>query len=149
MRSDAAPPAVIARNTSSRLGRRMETCAPSAAAAGVRSSSSMAARSPCTDAVGRQLAQELAVGVAQFDDVAADARLELVGGALGDDAAAVEHGDAVGEPVGLLEVLRREEDGRAGVGERADDATRAPGGCGCRGRSSARRGRSPARRRRG
>ena len=42
--------------------------------------------------------------------------------ALGGDPAAVEHGDAVGEPVGLLEVLGREEDRGAGAGERADDA---------------------------
>ena len=68
-------------------------------------------------AVGGQLEEELAVGVAEFDDVAADAGLELVGGALGDDATAVEHRDAVGEPVGLLEVLGGEEDGRARVGE--------------------------------
>ncbi len=40
-------------------------------------------------------------------------RLELGGGALGDDAPAVDHGDPVGQPVGLLEVLGGEEHGDA------------------------------------
>ena len=39
--------------------------------------------------------------------------LQLVGRALGDDAAVVDDPDAVGELVGLLEVLRGEEDGHA------------------------------------
>ena len=54
-------------------------------------------------------------GVVQLDGVAADARLQLVGRSGRDDAPAVEHRDAVGELVGLLEVLRGEEDRRAGV----------------------------------
>ena len=43
------------------------------------------------------------------DAVVADARLELVGRALRDRAAVVEHDDVVGEAVGLFEVLRRED----------------------------------------
>ena len=50
----------------------------------------------------------------------ADGGLELVGGALGDDAAAVDDRDAVGELVGLVEVLRGEQHGRARRDEPAD-----------------------------
>ena len=39
--------------------------------------------------------------------------LELAAGALGDDPAVVDDGDAVGELVGLVEVLRREQHGGA------------------------------------
>src|SRR6185437_8310924 len=46
--------------------------------------------------------------------------LELVGGALGDDAAVVEHRDAVGEIIGLIQVLGGEEDGDA-VGDQPAD----------------------------
>ena len=45
--------------------------------------------------------------------LAADLGLELVRGALGDHLAVVDHHDLVGEPVGLVEVLRREQHGRA------------------------------------
>ena len=52
---------------------------------------------------------------------AGNAALELGGGAFGDDPALVEHGDPVGEPVGLVEVLGGEED-RDAVGDQlADD----------------------------
>ena len=44
------------------------------------------------------------------DAIGADARLQLVGAAVRDRAAVVEHDDVVGELVGLLEVLRREHD---------------------------------------
>ncbi len=47
-------------------------------------------------------------------------RLERGGGAGGEGAAPAEDGDPVGEPVGLLQVLGGEEDGRAGGGEFAD-----------------------------
>ena len=46
-------------------------------------------------------------------------RLERLGRALGDDPPAVDDPDAVGELVGLLEVLGGEEDGRALVALRA------------------------------
>ena len=54
----------------------------------------------------------------QVQPLAGDPPLELGGGALGDDAAAVDDGDAVGQPVGLLEVLGGEED-RHAAGRRA------------------------------
>ena len=48
-----------------------------------------------------------------LEPLAADAVLELVGGAVGDHAAVVDDRDPVGEPVGLVEVLGREQHGRA------------------------------------
>ena len=48
--------------------------------------------------------------------------LSSSGGAAGDDAAPIEQGDRVGELVGLLEVLRGEQDGDALVDEAADGA---------------------------
>ena len=54
----------------------------------------------------------------QLERLARHARLQLRGGALRDDVAVVDHGDPVGEAVGLLEVLRREQDRRAAGGER-------------------------------
>src|SRR5947207_2659645 len=49
----------------------------------------------------------------RLDRRAADLRLELFRGALGDDMAVVDDPDAARERVGLLEVLGREEDGDA------------------------------------
>ena len=46
--------------------------------------------------------------------------LQLVGGALGDDAAGVDDHDLVGELVGLVEVLRGQQHGGAAGDERAD-----------------------------
>ena len=67
------------------------------------------------------------------------------GRALGDDPAVVDDPDPVGEDVGLLEVLRGQEDGHALLlGEAADLAPRARSGSAGRGRSSARRGRGCA-----
>ena len=42
----------------------------------------------------------------------------------GGNGAAIEDGDVIREPVGLLEVLRREEDGDAGLREARDDVPR-------------------------
>ena len=53
-----------------------------------------------------------------LEALAADAVLELVGRALGDDAAVVDDRDPVGEAVGLVEVLRRQQHGRAAGDER-------------------------------
>ena len=47
------------------------------------------------------------------DDVAGDLALQLVGRALGDDLAVVDDRQPVGQGVGLLEVVRGQEDGRA------------------------------------
>ena len=60
---------------------------------------------------------DVAVVVVQLDDLAAGARLELGSRALGDDPAVVEHRDAVGEPIGLLQVLGGQEHRRAVVAE--------------------------------
>ena len=59
-----------------------------------------------------------AVG-ADDDDVAGDLPLQLVGRAEGDDLAVVDDRDAVAERVRLLEVVRRQEHGRAGVAQLA------------------------------
>ena len=56
-----------------------------------------------------------------LDPLAADLRLELVGGAAGDDLPVVDDGDRVGQLVGLLEVLRRQQQRRALAHEVADD----------------------------
>ena len=56
----------------------------------------------------------------QADVPAADEPFELVGGALGHEPAVVEHRDPVRELVGLLEVLRGEEDRDAAGDEVAD-----------------------------
>lgn len=45
------------------------------------------------------------IGEPQPDMAAGDPAFELVGGALGDQSALIEYGDAVGQFVGLLEVL--------------------------------------------
>jgi hypothetical protein len=60
-------------------------------------------------------------GQGQLDLLGADAALELVGAAGGDHPAAVEHRDPVGQPVGLLQVLRGEEDRHPGPDQLADD----------------------------
>ncbi|MGH3191887.1 MAG: hypothetical protein ACRDPY_35820 [Streptosporangiaceae bacterium] len=49
----------------------------------------------------------------QVQPLRADPPLQLGGGALGDQAAAVEDRDRVCQPIGLLQVLRGEEDGHA------------------------------------
>ena len=62
------------------------------------------------------------LGVLEVDlqPPAADAVLELVRRAFGDHGAVVDHHDPVGEPVGLVEVLRRQQHGRAGRHARLD-----------------------------
>ena len=76
--------------------------------------------------------------------LAADAALELVGGALGDHAAAVDDRDPVGEPVGLVEVLRRQQHGRAVADELLDRRPTGRAASAGRGRWSARPGTAPA-----
>ena len=55
-----------------------------------------------------------------LEALAADPVLELVGGALGDHRTVVDHRDRVGQAVGLVEVLRRQQHGRA-LGHQALD----------------------------
>ena len=54
----------------------------------------------------------LGIEQAHVQRAGADRRLELAGRALGDHLAVVDHGDPVGELVGLVEVLRAEQDRR-------------------------------------
>ena len=70
--------------------------------------------------------------------------LELVRGALGDHVAVVDHDDPVGEPVGLVEVLRGQQHGRAGRRRAPRSSPTGRAGCAGRGRWSARRGTAPA-----
>ena len=50
------------------------------------------------------------------DEVLADGALQVLGRALGDQAASVDDPDPVGQGVGLVEVLGREEDGHPQLG---------------------------------
>ena len=131
---------VSARKTSSRLGWASEKLASpspardsSATASAARSASST--RTDSARRIGlelwlgveragehpRGLAALLRVEQAHVQRAAADRRLQPRRRALGDDLAAVDDGDPVGELVGLVEVLRAEQDGRALGDERADD----------------------------
>ena len=58
---------------------------------------------------------------ADLDDRAGELGLERRRGVVGHDAAVVDHGDAVGQPVGLFEVLRRQQHGRPLGDQLADD----------------------------
>ena len=73
-------------------------------------------------AASRTVSRTRSVGAvdAERDDVAGHLPLELVGGALGDDLAVVDDREAVGQGVGLLEVVGRQEDRRALLAEAAD-----------------------------
>ena len=64
--------------------------------------------------------ERVRVGEEQLDGLLADARLQLLRGAEGGDAAVADDRDPVREPVGLLEVLGGEEDRRAVVRQRLD-----------------------------
>ena len=66
------------------------------------------------------------------DAVVADPRLQLVGRAVHDRAAVVEHDDVVGELIGLFEVLRREDEGGAVAHELARTGARESRGPGSR-----------------
>ena len=144
---------VRVRKTSSRVGRRIATSSMPTPASLSRMhrrgdrALALADRHP-QDAVdeGRALRRDrlqrrdrrLGVGLVlqrHVEPLAADLVLELVGAALGDDPAVVDHRDAVGEPVGLVEVLGGEQH-RGAVGDppfdrlpEADAAARVePGG---------------------
>ena len=150
---------VLARKTSSRLGAwscRSATLIPSASSARITSASSSVPSASRTAAAPRREAgsgspnrastassasSRLGVGGDRLDRRPADLGLQLRRGALGDELAAVDDPDPVGERVGLLEVLGGEEDRHAvRRGPGARPRPRAPTGSGCRARSSARRG---------
>ena len=62
-------------------------------------------------------------GVSQLDQhgIPAQVRLEVVGGAAGDDATTVDDRDATRQAIGLLQVMRRQQDGQpVDVGEPGD-----------------------------
>jgi hypothetical protein len=61
------------------------------------------------------------IGEHQVEPLVGDPPLELGRGALGDHAPAVDHGDAVRQPVGLLQVLRGQEGGHPRPGQGGDD----------------------------
>ena len=85
-----------------------------------------------------------AVRHVQLEHLAADLALELVRGALGDHPSVVDHRDPVGELVGLLEVLGRQQQ-RGAVGlELADELPDVHARAAGRARSSARPGTAPA-----
>src|SRR5215210_9427669 len=81
------------------------------------------AETPCRTSSSRSLTEAASrverVARVVYEDVAerrlrvADRRLEPRGRVVGDDAAAVDDGDAAAEAFGLLHVMGREEDGRA------------------------------------
>ena len=97
--------------------------APSSARALSRRPATVTSRTPLTAARAPARPPSAVRLVAQFDvdGVAAQLGLELVGRAGDDDAAAVHDGHPVGEPVGLLQVVRGEQDGQRLVrGQPAD-----------------------------
>ena len=124
---------VSARNTSSSVGwpsekpRELDVRGDSAAtasaarsASGAGTDSAAGSDSRCTGASSapRQHAPAPArarsgSADAHVQRALADRRLELAGRALGDHAAVVDDRDAVGELVGLVEVLRAQQHGRA------------------------------------
>ncbi len=72
------------------------------------------ASSPSSDSAHRKVAADLTRGVGlqiRDDEVLADRPLELVGRTDGCEPTACDETHAVGEGIGLFEVLRREEDG--------------------------------------
>jgi hypothetical protein len=96
-----------------------------------------------TGKCGQGACQERTTGFAdrfarlQVDGAAAEFALEDVRGALDDDSAAVDDGDALGEPVGLFEVVGGEQDGQALVTGEAGDLV--PHRCTCFGVEAGRR----------
>ncbi len=119
------------RKTSSRLGRaRVRVCGRSPAPSSTRmscgtaispwstysrtrSSSLLASRTNGWLANGLEHVLDRAVD-ADRDDVTGDLPLQLVGRALGHDPTVVDDGQAVGQRIGFLEVVGRQEHGRPG-----------------------------------
>ena len=139
MRPSPRPPAgsssaawpVSARKTSSSVGRRKAmsstrrsasssrrmtstSCvAPPSAAIVIRRTCSSTVAPPSGASSCAARPRSAALVHDHLDSLAADARLELVGGAARDDLALVDDGDLARELVRLLEVLRRQEQRRA------------------------------------
>ena len=129
-RSSAAWP-VSEMKTSSSVGRRSAMSSiPTPAASSRRTASAITPERPRTgtrttpsSSDGRSAAISASAAIARvgvgaglerdLESLAADAVLELVRRALGDHVAVVDDHDLVGEAVGLLEVLRGQQHGRA------------------------------------
>ena len=157
--ASAAGRPVRVRNTSSRVGRRRPTSSTSrrrpassrtvvARPSGPRSTATVARRAGrstrtlvVADAPQHRLdrAEVLGPADADLDDVAPGHALQLLGRAAGDRPAVVDDRDAIGQLVGLVEVLRGEQHVGAGAHQRRGWPATARCGCGDRGRSSARR----------
>jgi hypothetical protein len=69
---------------------------------------------------GRSLGELCHVADGHRDVVATHLPLEAAGVATGDDVPVVDHEDVVGEPIGLLEVLRGEQQGGAAVHQQVE-----------------------------
>ena len=131
---------VRVKNTSSRLGRCRESSVTAMPAAASRRRGRRAARaSSCDGHAQRAAPVRLRRGAGDLGEdrgracsrsgpgrsggpqrLAADDPLEPVRGVVRDDPAVVDHGDLVGERVGLVQVLRGEQHRRA-VGDQAAD----------------------------
>ena len=82
---------------------------------------SFAARLAHEGLIADRRQDEFAIAVdAERDHVTGDLALERVRRPLRDDHSVVDDREPVGERVGLLEVMRRQEDGRAVLAEGAD-----------------------------
>ena len=66
------------------------------------------------------LARPLDVSHVHVEDRGAQVRLQLCRGPLCDHPAVVDDDKPVGEPIGLFQVLSRQENGRAGIGQLLD-----------------------------
>ena len=113
--SSAATPAWLSRRAASMIApERSATCRLTSRAVGVHGLLAHALER------GHRRERRRPVRERDLHAQATDARLELVRRALGDHVAVVDDRDPVGEPVGLLEVLGRQQDGRAVADELLD-----------------------------
>ena len=156
---------VNVRKTSSSVGRRTPTSSTAIPASSSRRSASTSTAappligtvsragvrlgrraSPTATGASTPTASASLGGVAHGDlqPFAADLGLELVGGALGDDPAVVDHHDGVGQQVGLLQVLRGEQQRGATRDQPVDHVPHVDPAARVQARWSARPGTAPA-----
>ena len=131
-------PVSVRKTSSSVCSRRCTSTASTPAASSARTTSTRRVRPRSGTTTRRASASSVGLAVGEraqrrgggldvgggLDDdlepLAADHRLQLRGRAVRDGAAVVEHDDVVGERVGLLEVLRRQQHRRPARDELAD-----------------------------